>query len=423
MEFTLVAGESTEGESPVGSLLDEIAREGARRMLLETLEVEAEEYVRRLRSERDERDHALVTRNGYARERTVQFGSGAVKVRAPRVNDRRVDEAGERQRFQSRVLPPYVRRSPSVATVLPVLYLRGLSSGDFTAALEPLLGEQAAGLSPASIVRLTKQWTQEYETWSRRDLSSQTYAYLWVDGVYFNVRLEEDRLACLVVVGVRQDGSKEVLTLSDGYRECAESWAAVLRDLKARGMNEPLLAIGDGALGFWKALRQVGWNTGRQRCWVHKIANVLSHLPKRLQPKVKTQLHAMMYAESRAEAEAERERFRRELLPKQAKAVNSLEDGWEELMTFFDFPAEHWEHLRTTNPVESLFSTVKHRLRTTKGAGSRNAALAMAFKLTQAAEENWRRVNAPERVAQLLAGATFRDGEIVTEEAARADAA
>jgi transposase-like protein len=298
-----------------------------------------------------------------------------------------------------------------------------LSTGDFKEALEPLLGADAAGLSPSTIVRLKGEWTKEYKAWRKRDLSAHQYVYVWVDGVYFNVRLGDERMACLVAIGVREDGSKEVLALEDGYRESAESWKTVLRDLKDRGMEQPLLAIGDGALGFWKALREVDWNTQEQRCWVHKIANVLDKLPKSLQPRAKGKLHDMMNAESRASAEAELEQFRREFEAKYPKAMGCLDQDWEDLMTLHQFPAEHWIHIRSTNVAESLFATVKHRTRTTKGAGSREAALAMAFKLTQVAEQHWRRVNAPERVAQLLAGATFADGVIVTAEAARADAA
>lgn len=416
LELTLLSEGVPEQEEVVQLTLDELAREGARRLIQSALEVEVKEYVNRLREERDGRDYAMVVRNGHARQRTVQLGCGEVKVRAPRVNDRRVNEQGERQRFRSRILPPYARRSPNVANVLPVLYLRGLSTGDFGEALESLLGKDARGLSATSIVRLKKHWHAEYETWRRRELSDTRYAYIWVDGVYFNVRLEEDHLACLVVIGVRQDGKKEVLALEDGYRESEESWLTVLRDLKARGMNEPLLAIGDGALGFWKALKTVGWNTHQQRCWVHKIANVLDKLPKRLQPRAKTQLHALMNAESRAAAEEELVRFKREFELKYPKTVACLEKDWEELTTLYDFPAEHWLHIRSTNAIESTFATVKHRTRTTRGAGSRDAALAMAFKLSVEAEKNWRSVNAPHRVAELLAGGKFVDGEPIREE-------
>ncbi|PIZ44429.1 MAG: IS256 family transposase [Armatimonadetes bacterium CG_4_10_14_0_8_um_filter_66_14] len=441
LEFTLLSQECTE-ENLVGLALDELAREGARRMICTALEAEVSEYLARVRAARDERGHALATRNGKAQERTVQLGCGEIQVRAPRVNDRRVDDAGEPVRFQSRILPPYMRRSPNMATLLPVLYLRthgvrarGLSTlapgarGDFSEALTPLLGEEAARLSPATLVRLKKEWTGEYETWSKRDLSAHQYAYLWANGVYFNVRLEEDRLACLVVVGVREDGSKEVLAISDGYRESTESWKTLLRELKQRGLSEPLLAVGEGALGFWEALRELYPHTQEQRCWVHKIANVCKlcefedKLPKRLQPRAKSKLHDLLNAESRAAAEAELERFRRKFQAKYPKTVKCLEQDWDQLRTLYEFPAEHWIHIRTTNVIESLFATVKLRVRTTKGAGSREAGLAMAFKLAQVAEQHWRRITAPELVAQLLAGATFVDGEIVTQEEPRAVAA
>ena len=413
VELTLFSEEVPEQEEVFQWTIDDLAREGARRLIQSALEVEVEEYVNRLRGERDEKGHAQVVRNGHARARRVQVGCGEVEIRAPRVNDRRVNEQGERQRFRSSILPPYVRRSPNITNVLPVLYLRGLSTGDFSEALESLLGKDARGLSATSIVRLKKHWQAEYEAWRRRDLSGTQYAYIWVDGVYFHVRLEEEHLACLVVIGVREDGKKEVLALEDGYRESEESWLAVLRDLKDRGMNTPLLAIGDGALGFWKALKKVGWNTRQQRCWVHKIANVLDKLPKRLQPRAKSQLHAMMNAESRTAAEEELARFKRDFGLKYPKTVACLEKDWEELTTLYDFPAEHWLHIRTTNAIESTFATVKHRMRTTRGAGSRDAALTMAFKLSQQAEKNWRSVNAPHRVAELLTGKKFVDGEPV----------
>jgi putative transposase len=392
--------------------LDDLAREGARRMIATALEAEVADYVERFADERGEDGKRLVVRNGRARERKITIGSGAVPVRAPRVNDRRVDEkAGERQRFSSRILPAYARRSPKVNDVLPVLYLRGLSTGDFRPALEQLLGEDAAGLSPSTISRLCKDWEAEHERFRARSLRFHRYAYLFVDGIHVSVRLgEDDRLCLLVVIGVREDGVKELLAIEDGYRESTESWAAVLRDLKSRGLNEPKLVIGDGALGIWAALRDVFPAARKQTCWVHKIARVLDALPKRLQPRAKSMLHEVMEAPSRADARQALERFREEFDAKYPKAVAKLDKDWTALTAFYDFPAEHWRHLRTSNAIESSFATVKLRTRVTKGAGSKKAALAMAYKLLDAAQERWRRFNGHELVADVLAGAKFKDG-------------
>src|SRR5512133_292613 len=411
---TLPVGEDNE----VAVTLDGLAREGARRMIAAALEAEVADYIERFADERDEDGKRLVVRNGRARERRVTVGSGTVPVSAPRVNDKRVDdEAGERKRFSSRILPAYARRSPKVNDVLPVLYLRGLSTGDFRPALEQLLGEDAAGLSPASISRLCKDWEAEHERFRTRSLRFHRYAYLFCDGVHVSVRLgEDDRLCLLVVIGVREDGVKELLAVEDGYRESTESWAAVMRDLKHRGLNEPKLVIGDGALGTWAALRDVFPGARRQACWVHKIANVLDALPKRLQPTAKKQLHEMMEAPTRADARQVLERFRTEFDAKYPKAVIKLDRDWQHLTAFYDFPAEHWRHLRTSNAIESSFATVKLRTRVTKGAGSKKAALAMAYKLLDPASERWRRFNGHELVADVLAGATFKDGIRVTDD-------
>jgi transposase-like protein len=367
---------------------------------------------------RDEGGKRLVVRNGHARQRRVTVGSGTVPVRAPRVNDKRVDEqTGERKRFSSRILPAYARRSPKVNDVLPVLYLRGLSTGDFRPALEQLLGEDAAGLSASTISRLCRDWEAEHERFRQRSLRFHRYAYLFVDGVHVSVRLgEDDRLCLLVVIGVREDGTKELLAVEDGYRESTESWATVMRDLKHRGLNEPKLVIGDGALGIWAALRDVFPGARRQACWVHAIANVLDSLPKRLQPTAKKLLHEMMEAPTRADARAALERFREQFDAKYPKAVAKLDRDWAHLTAFYDFPAEHWRHLRTSNAIESSFATVKLRTRVTKGAGSKKAALAMAYKLLDAAQERWRRFNGHELVADVLAGAQFKDGIRVTDD-------
>jgi putative transposase len=405
-------------DNEIAVTLDELAREGARRMIAAALKLEADEYVASFVDEVDEAGKRLVVRNGRARERRVTVGSGTVAIRAPRVNDKRLDEAtGERKRFSSRILPAYARRSPKVNDVLPVLYLRGLSTGDFRPALEQLLGEDAAGLSPSSISRLCKDWEAEHERFQTRSLRFHRYAYLFVDGVHVSVRLgEDDRLCLLVVIGVREDGVKELLAVEDGYRESTESWAAVMRDLKERGLNEPKLVIGDGALGTWAALRDVFPSARRQACWVHKIARVLDALPKRLQPAAKKRLHEIMEAPSLGDARQARERFRAEFDAKYPKAVAKLDKDWAHLTAFYDFPAEHWRHLRTSNAIESSFATVKLRTRVTKGAGSKKAALAMAYKLLDAAQERWRRFNGHELVADVLAGARFKDGIRVTDD-------
>ena len=398
------------GEAGEGLLsLDEIAREGARRMLMAALKAESDDYVKRHSGERDEQGHALVVRNGRAPTRKLTLGAGTVEMRAPRVNDRRRDEKGQRQRFTSQILPPYMRRSPKVAEVLPILYLRGLATGDFRPALEALLGEDAAGLSPTNITRLTAGWEQEYEAFRQRDLAGREYVYVWVDGVHFNIRLEDDRLCTLVMIGARPNGEKELLAVEDGYRESAESWKAVLRELKRRGMATPVLAVGDGALGFWAAAREVWPESREQGCWCHKLVNVLDKLPRRLQPRAKRALHEMMYAASRPECAAARIRFADEYQVKYPKAVESLVANWERLTAFFDFPAEHWKHLRTTNVIESAFATVRLRERATRGAGSRTKGLLMAFKLLEMAQQRWRRLDGASLLPLVRAGVKFVD--------------
>jgi putative transposase len=393
-----------QGDLSVG--LDDLAREGARRMLEAALETEVAEYLARHRGERDERGHAKVVRNGRARPRKVTLGAGTVELRAPRVNDRREDE-----KFTSRILPPYMRRSPKVSEVLPILYLRGLSTGDFRPGLEALLGEDAAGLSAANISRLLSVWEEEYEAFRTRDLSQVDYVYVWVDGVHLNVRLgDQDRLCLLVMLGARPDGTKELITIEDGYRESTESWASVLRDLSQRGMRAPLLAIGDGALGFWAALRDVWPETREQRDWVHRVANVLDKLPKRLQPRAKEALWEIREAPTREEAEKAMDRFEAEYGAKYPKAVASLRRDQDKLLTFYDFPAEHWKHIRTSNPVESTFATVRLRQRITKGPGSRKRGLMMAYKLLRMAEERWRKLDGAELLPLVRAGVTFIDG-------------
>ncbi len=413
-----IVDESKETQVELRPSLDELARRGAQRMIAEALEMEVEDYLGRHRAERDEEGLALVVRNGHGRGRRLVTGAGVMEIRAPRVNDRRrVD--GVRQKFTSRVLPPWARRSPKVTEVLPLLYLHGLSTGDFRQALPALLGEEACGLSASAISRLTESWKMEQKAWKERSLAETDYVYVWVDGVHFGVRLEEERLAVLVVVGVRTDGTKEVVAVEDGYRESAESWRTLLRDLKARGMRAPAVAVGDGALGFWTAAGEVWPETKEQRCWVHKIANVLDKLPKSVQPKAKRMLHEMMYAPDKKTCEREQEKFTQEFSAKYPKATECLKKDWERMLTFLDFPAEHWVHLRSTNPVESTFATVKLRTRVTRGAGSRENGLAMAFKLLLEAQKHWRKINAPNLAPLVRAGMKFKDGIQIRSEETR----
>ncbi|MGW5481528.1 IS256 family transposase [Streptomyces sp. NPDC004008] len=417
--LSVVNGDGTTANG--SSLIDEIVREGARRMLAAALEAEVNAYMAELTDQRDETGRRLVVRNGYHQPGKVTTAAGVVEVKAPRVNDKCVDEAtGERQRFSSAILPPWCRKSPKISEVLPLLYLHGLSSGDFVPALEQFLGS-AAGLSPATVTRLTRQWQADHAAFVDRDLTEVDYVYVWADGIHLNVRLEEAKACVLVLVGVRTDGSKELVALKDGYREYAESWADLMRDCARRGMRAPVLAVGDGALGFWKALAEVFPETREQRCWVHKTANVLDSLPKSAQPGAKKAIQDIYNAEDRDHAKAAIKTFAKLYGAKFPKAVKKITDDQDQLLAFFDFPAEHWIHLRTTNPIESTFSTVRLRTKVTRGAGSRTAALAMVFKLVESAQQRWRAVDAPHLVAVVRAGARFERGHLIerpTEQAA-----
>ena len=401
--------DNAETTERVGPTLDEVAREDARRMLAAALEEEVSHYIEAHADARDADGRRLVVRNGRAQSRTVTCGAGTMRVRAPRVNDQR-DEGGERQRFTSRILPPYMRRSPQVAEVLPLLYLRGLSTGDFREALPVLLGEDAAGLSATNIARLTGAWDTEYQSFRHRDLSACDFVYVWVDGIHFNIRLEDDRLCTLVMLGARADGTKELVALEDGYRESTESWASVLRDLRRRGLRAPVMAVGDGALGFWSAVRDVWPQTTPQRDWCHKMANVLDKLPKRLRPRAKRALREIMYAATKAHAETAIGAFVVEFAAKYPKATACLVADQEALLAFFAFPAEHWRHLRTSNLIESPFATVRLRQRVTKGAGSRTKGLLMAYKLLDMAQRRWRRLNGAHLLPLVRAGVPFIDG-------------
>jgi transposase-like protein len=411
--LTVVPDPAGRDNSAPASLIDEIVREGAWRMLAEALAAEVDAYIAAFASERDEHGRRLVVRNGYHHSREVLTSAGAVEVTAPRVNDKRADPAtGQRQRFSSAILPAWARKTPKVTEVVPLLYLHGLSSGDFVPALGQFLGS-AAGLSGPVITRLTQMWQDEQRAFAARDLSGADYVYVWADGIHVNIRLEEHKLCLLVMIGVRADGRKELIALSDGYRESAESWADLLRDCARRGMRAPVLAVGDGALGFWGALREVFPETTEQRCWFHKTSNVLAALPKSAHPAAKRALAEIWGAEDKDHARTAVKAVDAAYGAKFPEAVAKITDDLDQLLAFYDYPAEHWVHLRTTSPIESTFATVRHRTKVTKGPGSRADGLAMAFKLIESAQARWRMVNAPHLVALVRNGATFINGKLV----------
>ncbi|MEH0532764.1 Transposase (or an inactivated derivative) [Streptomyces sp. 1222.2] len=398
------------GSTQSGSLIDEIVREGARRMLAAALEAEVNQYIAELAAETDEAGRRLVVRNGHHRPRTVVTAAGPVEVRAPWVNDRRVDEAtGERRRFSSKILPPWCRKSPKISDVLPLLYLHGLPSGDFVPALEQFLGG-AAGLSAANVTRLTRQRQDDHAAFQRRDLSQREHVYVWADGVHPKVRLGQAHSCVLVLLGVRLDGTKELIALAEGLRESTESWAGLLRDCRRRGMRDPELVVGDGAMGLWKALVEVFPAARHQRRWVHKARNVTNCLPKSAQPGATKAMQEIYNAEDRTHADKAIEAFAKTYGAKWPKAVAKITDDVEELLAFYGFPAEHWIHLRTTNPIESTFSTVKLRTKATRGAGSPAAALAMVFQLVESAQTRWRAITGAHLVPLVRTGARFENG-------------
>ncbi len=388
-------------------------RDGARQMLAAALKAEVAAYIDAHAGELDESGRRLVVRNGSHAGREVLTAAGAVAVTAPRVNDKRIDaDTGERQRFSSAILPAWARKSPQMTEVLPLLYLHGLSTSDFGPALEQFLGS-SAGLSATTITRLTSQWQEEAKAFGARDLSGTDFVYLWVDGIHLKVRLEQEKLCLLVMIGVRSDGRKELVALADGYRESTESWADLLRSCRRRGMIAPVLAVGDGALGFWKAMREVFPATREQRCWFHKQANVLSCLPKSAQPGAVAAMREIYNAEDLDHAQVAIKAFEIDYGAKYPKAVAKIVDDADVLLEFYKYPAEHWIHLRTTNPIESTFATVRLRTKVTKGPGSRAAGIAMAYKLIDAAQARWRAVNAPHLVALVRAGAVFHKGKLL----------
>jgi len=390
-------------------VLSEILREGAQQMLTAAIEAEVREWIEGHDRLRDERGRRQVVRNGYLPARSITTGIGPVKVRQPRVHDRRPVE--EREAFSSKILPPYLRKTKSIEELLPWLYLKGISTGDFNEALQALVGPECPGLSASTVTRLLEGWQAEYHEWSKRPLANKHYVYLWVDGVHFNIRLEEDRQCILVLLGVTADGRKELIAIADGYRESEQSWMELLLDVKSRGLAiDPKLATGDGALGFWKAVAKVFPTTRPQRCWVHKTANVLDKLPKRLQPRAKEAIHDIWMAETREAANQAFDSFLKLYGAKYPKACECLAKDRDELLAFYDFPAEHWKHLRTTNPIESVFATVRLRHRRTKGNGSRTRCLAMVHQLMLSASKRWRLLNGSNLLPDVIAGVQFIDG-------------
>jgi len=395
-------------------VLTEILRHGAQQMLAAAIENEVGEYVAAHAQQRDDQGGRLVVRNGHMPQRSILTGLGPVEVKRPRVNDKRVDEDGRRCRFTSKILPPYLRRTKAIDELIPWLYLKGVSTGDFPEALQALLGPAAEGLSATNICRLKRVWEDEWKDWSRQDLSAKQYVYVWADGIHFNIRLEDDankKQCILVLMGATADGKKELIGMTDGYRESEQSWTELLKDLQSRGLAiSPKLAVADGALGFWAACRKLWADTREQRCWVHKTANVLNKLPKSIQPKAKAMLHEIWQAETKAVAETGFDLFVTTFEAKYPKATACLAKDREVLLAFYDFPAEHWRHLRTTNPIESTFATVRLRHRRTKGSGNRTTCLTMVFKLVLAAEKRWRRLNGSALLPEVIRGVRFIDG-------------
>ena len=409
MTETTLKHDSQQAEAP-NDVITEICRDGAQRLLAAALEAEVDAYLATFAGLRGPDGLRLVVRNGHCAAREIQTGVGAIEVQRPRVDDRRVTD-GIRERFTSKILPPYLRRTKSMEELIPWLYLKGVSTGDFSEALSSIVGPQAPGLSASTVTRLKKVWEEEHVLWSKRSLVGKHYAYIWVDGIHFNIRLEEDRQCILVVMGATADGKKELIAVADGYRESEQSWRELLLSIKALGLElAPELAVGDGALGFWKALPKVWPTTRSQRCWVHKTANVLNKLPKKVQLRAKRDLHEIWMAETKKDAKAAFSLFVEKYEAKYPKAAKCLAKDEEQLLSFYDFPAEHWKHLRTTNPIESTFATVRLRTRRTKGCGTRDACLAMVFKLAQSAERKWRKLNGHALLGDVIRGLRFKDG-------------
>jgi transposase-like protein len=413
----LIAFQSSETTATFHDALSELVRTGARQIIAQAVEAELQVFLAQYIDQRDEQGRQAVVRNGYLPERTIQTGVGDVAVKVPKVRDR----SGSGIKFNSRLLPPYLKRASSVEEVLPWLYLKGVSTGDFGEALSALLGSEARGLSPATISRLKARWLEEHQDWQHRSLRHRRYVYVWADGIYFNIRADE-RQCILVIIGVTDNGNKELLGLTAGYRESELSWKPLLLQLKDQGLkDDPELAIGDGALGFWKALPQVFPTTKKQRCWVHKTANVLNKLPKRQQSEAKQALWQIYRAETKAEANTAFDRFLKTYQVKYPEATECLTKDRDALLAFFDFPAEHWVHIRSTNPIESTFATVRLRTDQTRGCVSKNTILALVFKLVQSAEKRWLRIRGFKYLADVIEGVPFKDGLRVEEDTQMTD--
>lgn len=387
-------------------VLTHLLRKGARELIISAVQTEITDFLARYQDEVDADGRRAVVRNGYLPEREIMTGIGAVEIKVPKTRDR----SGQGIHFRSELLPPYIKRTKSIETVLPWLYLKGISTGDFSEALGALLGKDAKGLSAGTISRLKQVWIEEHEDWRKRDLSQERYVYIWADGIYFNIRGDDARQCILVVIGATAQGKKEFLAIVDGYRESEQSWSELLLDLKARGMNEPELGIGDGALGFWKALKKVFENTRSQRCWVHKTVNVLDKLPKGIQAKAKQHIHDIWMAATREAAENAFDLFVKIYQDKYPKATECLEKDRVELLSFYDFPAEHWVHIRTSNPIESTFATVRLRTARTRGCVSRTTILTMVYRLGLSAEKGWKKLKGYRRLADVIDGVKFIDG-------------
>jgi putative transposase len=397
--------------------LDDLCRAGAQRMLAQAIEAEVAAWIEQHQDVKDEQGHRQVVRNGYLPKRKLVTGLGEIAVQQPRVNDRR--PADQREKFTSKLLPPYLRKTKSIEELIPYLYLKGISTSDFQEALGAILGPDCPGLSATTIVRLKSIWEQEYKDWSSRSLEGKEYVYVWADGIHSNIRLEEDRQCLLVLMGATKDGQKELIAMLDGHRESAQSWRELLLDVKRRGLAiDPKLAIGDGALGFWKALVEVCPATKEQRCWVHKTANVLDKLPKAKQAKAKSMIHEIWMAETREAANKAFDAFLEDYQAKYPHAADCLAKDRGVLLAFYDFPAEHWRHIRTTNPIESTFATIRLRHRRTKGSGTRLASLTMMFKLAQSAARGWRLLNGHQLLPDVVRGVTFQDGLPLAQAAA-----
>ena len=387
-------------------ILTRMLRQGAQELISKAVQAELNHFLDQYQDVVDDQGRKSVVRNGYQPERKLMTGVGPVDIQVPKTRDK----SGQGIHFRSELLPPYIKRTKSIETLLPWLYLKGISTGDFSEALAALLGKDAEGLSAGTISRLKQVWSQEHDIWRKRDLSGERYVYIWADGIYFNIRGDEARQCILVIIGVTEQGNKEFLAINDGYRESEQSWKEALEDLKSRGMNQPKLAIGDGALGFWKALQKVFGETRHQRCWVHKTNNILNKMPKGIQAKAKQLIQDIWMAEAREDAATAFELFQNTYQAKYPKACDCLEKDREQMLAFYDFPAEHWIHIRTSNPIESTFATVRLRTAKTRGCVSRTTILTMVFRLGLSAEKGWRKLRGFRRLAEVINGVKFIDG-------------